>query len=540
MERLDKLLNANAGRIVLLSGGWGVGKTFQWVAALNRHRATAPNESARYAYVSMFGLGSVPEVRRRIAEEMVASIRLPGTGTIGDQVEPDGWKLKPMQLMKLLPVVPYLSKLEGLASELSFGAVRDAVICFDDLERASPQLRLADLLGLALFMKEQRNCRIVLLTNPEKLKESDKPDLERYLERVVDEVLRLQPTPQEAAEIAFKDKASKVASLLAPRLIELGVNNIRVIARLHDLALELESALAEYRDGVLNQAVQAVALFGVAHFLPTDDFPSVAYLETYGSDDWFRYTRDVKEPAEMSNDERRYATWNELLQNYGYGSTDELDLEVSRTIQRGFVDAIALQTPASKLSAQLDGAASRQILTNAWEVLSGSFDNNKDEVVNALATAAVDCVQTMGVQDMHSIYSVLLDLGEDERASRALESFIAANQQHPEVFDLSNNPFSGYITLAEFRHRMQAEHEKHNVPKSLEFSLDSIDIKRGWSAEDLQRVAAATEQEMYDVLRPAKGSVLRSRLRTLTDYGAPLKIVFVTANCGLQRVMAKG
>lgn len=66
---------------------------------------------------------------------------------------------------------------------------------------------------------------------------------------------------------------------------------------------------------------------------------------------------------------------------------------------------------------------------------------------------------------------------------------------------------------------MQAEHEKHHVPKSVESSLDSIDIKRGWSAEDLQRIAAATEQEMYDVLRPAKGSVLRSRLRTLTDYG---------------------
>ncbi len=173
-ERLDKLLNASAGRIVLLSGGWGVGKTFQWVAAFNRHRATAPSEFARYAYVSMFGLGSVPEVRRRIAEEMVASIRLPGIGTIGDQIEPDGWKLKPLQLMKLLPVVPYLSKLEGLASELSFGAVRDAVICFDDLERASPQLRLADLLGLALFMKEQRNCRIVLLTTSEKLKGSDR------------------------------------------------------------------------------------------------------------------------------------------------------------------------------------------------------------------------------------------------------------------------------------------------------------------------------------------------------------------------------
>src|SRR5574340_1668337 len=111
-KRLDALLKTDQARVLLLTGGWGAGKTHQWKQALQR--AAATGNRPRYAYVSLFGLTTLAEVRRRVAEETVAAIKIPGKdGTVGEAIEDGGWQLKPLQIMKLLPVIPYLGNLKG-------------------------------------------------------------------------------------------------------------------------------------------------------------------------------------------------------------------------------------------------------------------------------------------------------------------------------------------------------------------------------------------------------------------------------------------
>lgn len=140
-ERLDALLSMDQAKVLLLTGGWGAGKTYQWKQAIQR--AAAVGNQPRYAYVSLFGLTSLAEVRKRVAEEAVAAIKLSGRdGTVGEVIEEGSWRLNPLQIMKILPAIPYLGKLEGLANELSFSSVRNIVICFDDLERGGVGRRL--------------------------------------------------------------------------------------------------------------------------------------------------------------------------------------------------------------------------------------------------------------------------------------------------------------------------------------------------------------------------------------------------------------
>lgn len=231
-KRLDALLTAERAQVLLLTGDWGAGKTHQWKQALQRAAATG-NWPRYYAYVSLFGLTSLAEVRKRVAEETVAAIKIPGkAGTVGEAIEEGGWQLKPLQIMKLLPVVPYLGKLEGLANELSFSLVRNAVICFDDLERGGTGLRLADVFGLASFLKEERNCRVVLISNKEKLSSESKDDLSRYLEKVVDETVHFAPTSNEACKIALGEMPNLSRSLLREQICKLEISNIRVISYL--------------------------------------------------------------------------------------------------------------------------------------------------------------------------------------------------------------------------------------------------------------------------------------------------------------------
>lgn len=276
-ERLNALLTDERAKVLLLTGGWGAGKTYQWKQALQR--AAAAGNQQRYAYVSLFGLASLAEVRKRIAEETIAAIKLSEhAGTVGEMIEESGWKLKPLQLIKLLPVIPYLNKLEGLANELSFSSVRNAIICFDDLERGGTGLELADIFGLASFLKEERNCKVVLISNSEKLQPQGKDDLLRYLEKVVDETVHFAPTSSEACKIALGEKPDLARSLLRERIGELGISNIRVISRLSNMAAELATILEGLHEYVLKEAIQALALFGAAHFIPNDVFPPVEHL----------------------------------------------------------------------------------------------------------------------------------------------------------------------------------------------------------------------------------------------------------------------
>lgn len=517
--RLDKLLGEERPRIILLAGEWGTGKTFNWNAAIKRRRAKTIGPALRYAYVSLFGLGSLAEVRRRISEEMLTTFRLPDTDdTVGNRIEVDSWKFKPLQVMKLLPIIPYLSKLEGLANELSFAAVRNAVICFDDLERASPQFRLADLLGLATFLREQRNCRVALLTNSNKIEIDDKKVFDRYLERAVDETLVMQPTPQEAVQVALSGDSSPAAKTLAICTTELGLVNIRVISKLFDMAKELQTALQPFHPGVLEQATRTLALFGRALFIPSDKFPTFEYLEAYGSKEWAAMFAGAGDAAKMTPECKQRREWHQLLQTYGRGATDDFDREIAYSVRRGYMIEATLKTLAVAPSEQLQSAEQKKLFTDAMDLLYASFDSNEAQIIQEMQNVVANASAHINLAEMHAVFYVLDQLSGEEVAMKALESFIAANQHRYEIFNLTSDPF-GELTSPPFRQRIAAEYARHIIPIPLNAALDRIDFGRGWATTDVERIAAASEEEIYQLLRQTSGEKLRKRLKTLTGIG---------------------
>ena len=116
-QRLDAAFREDTPKVVFLTGGWGEGKTHQWRLALKEAQAQA--KPPKFAYVSLFGINSLTDARRRLAEEFVAAIRIPGEeGTLGSKVSELTTTAKYMQAIKLLPLVPFLGKAETLLNEL--------------------------------------------------------------------------------------------------------------------------------------------------------------------------------------------------------------------------------------------------------------------------------------------------------------------------------------------------------------------------------------------------------------------------------------
>lgn len=511
--RLDRLLATETPKVALLTGDWGSGKTYQWKQALER--ATKKGVRPRYAYISLFGLTSLAEVRKRITEEAISAIRLPGRGTVGEAVESEAIGLKPMQIIKILPVIPYLGKLESLAQELSFATVRNAVICIDDLERAPTSLRIADVLGLASFLKEERHCRVLLISNQKKLDGQAKDELATYLEKVVEETVDFAPTPEEACVVALGAEPTEAGKILTERLIRLGVSNIRVISRLGALASDLEAIVGGLHPNVLAEVISTLALFGVAHFIPQKNFPTLEYLTAYGSDEWTKYLNEEKD--EQTEQEKRESGWDKLIESYGYQTTSPLDKAIYAGIMSGFFPDEIIRRLSEELSQQIEEGDRKKAFNDASRRFWWGVDDSK-AALDQLLTSTEAAFGLINSSEIHTVYKVVLDLEGQDAATSLLNQFIAANQYRRDALEPSEDFGERYD--ATFKSVLDAEVERLREPVDLAKTLDSIEFNRGWNPKNLTRIAEADFDSIVPLLTNANDNrVFSHRLTTLLKFG---------------------
>ena len=513
-SRLDKLLGMEAPKVAMLTGDWGAGKTYQWKQAIER--AAKKGVFPRYAYVSLFGINSLAEVRKRIVEETISAVRIPGRGTLGEEFEGQAIGLKPMQIMKLLPMIPYLGRLDLLAQELSFATVRNAVICIDDIERAPKSLHIADVLGFASFLKEERHCRILLISNQKRLGDDAKEELAKYFEKVVEEIVDFAPTPEEACVVALGDELDGARQILAERLTRLGVSNIRVISRLGALADELALVVKGLHSGVLVDVINTLALFGVAHFIPHEEFPTAEYLLGYGSLNWSKYLK-VANKGEQTEQEKRELEWDNFIADYGYQATSALGKEIYAGIAAGFFREEVVRKFSEDLSSEIEEGgrvrAFRDALRQFWWGVGESR-----VVFERLLIATEAALGLVSASEVYPVYQILLDIERRDAAMKLLGDFIAANQDRRNSLVLSEEFGANYD--ATFKAMLEAEVARFEESVSLEKVLDGIDFRRGWSPEDLVKVAEADFDAIVHLLTSAKDTTLfTSRLTTLLKFG---------------------
>ena len=324
--RLDALLTDTTARVVLLTGEWGTGKTYQW----NQARARFKEKRPRYAYVSLFGLTSTADLRRRIAEEAGLSFDM-NLGKAGDETS-IATTVRPGVFAKFLRLAGGSgAKAEELVTELLFTQVRDAIICIDDLERSSKSIDIGDVLGLANYLKEERNCRVLLVSNQKKLNDESKKSLLDYMEKVVDERVELAPSIDEAVTVAFGTATDAATALVRTRARHLMIGNIRVLRQIRRLAGAIHDELADLHERVRDEAVQAAALFGAVHLQGRSDLPTTEYLFEL-EDNWVRYFGEKKKAHEQTDEDRKYEKWKAMLQAYRYVLTSPLDKEVGAVV----------------------------------------------------------------------------------------------------------------------------------------------------------------------------------------------------------------
>ena len=153
-ENLNRYLkdSSSKGFVISIKGNWGVGKTFFW----NIYAKENLNEK-KYVYISLFGINKLDEIKTKILNKISkqANIVNKTKGFFGSS--------------RIVGV-----DIGAVISIFGIKNFKDIVVCFDDFERLSPNLNISEVLGVISELKEQYDCKIVIINNNDQLEELDR------------------------------------------------------------------------------------------------------------------------------------------------------------------------------------------------------------------------------------------------------------------------------------------------------------------------------------------------------------------------------
>lgn len=242
-ERLEhNIRNEEIGTAIAIIGSWGVGKTFFWKSFLDKQlcdeRIYKKDNvfNRKYAYVSLFGLESLSDLKTHIyssIESFHSSIEIPR------------WIRGLPSILKDTRVSQFgLNASTKIFDSLMFNQVKDAIICFDDFERMSNKLDIKDVMGLANYLKLEKNCQIILILDEDKAEGDNKQKYADYKEKLVDETIIINSVAPLIRENT-KDIDGQLVNLMIDFADKLDIHNFRFFQKVLKLYQQFRKELLE-------------------------------------------------------------------------------------------------------------------------------------------------------------------------------------------------------------------------------------------------------------------------------------------------------
>jgi|GEM_PF-5140067 len=504
---LTRFLKEETPRAIALAGSWGTGKTFLW-NKLSSNYVRLPEASAfrvavatgsrpelpKYAYVSLYSIGSLAELRAAIAFEMGSSPSKGGWNKF------KGWFSKRSRWLggKLHDVAGEKLDVKGvslaprkLLMQMYFWRVAKGIICIDDVERRGENLALKDILSLTNFLVEQRGCRVIIILNRDQLDPDDRAAWAKHSEKVLDTEIVFKPTSEESVGVGLTDVDLKPAALEAMRrcLTRMGIDNIRVISRtarsVSAILAELDNAVPRMSAALTENVASAATVLSVlklSHGAPT---PKDAFAHT-----WIGRKSD-----QMDEDER---AWWDKINAAGLYLGDTMDKAVLESIEAGYPQLHTLIPAAKELAESVEAQEAKARVSTAWQAYHGSFALDDTKVAAAFVDVADEMVEREGLMNLEPYADILRAVGRADVATSVLERW--ARKRIVDGVDLTRDDDFGYRPkdpeLVAIVARVTAE-VLANPLVSLEDALDTI-VSKPAGPNEINSILAAGRRELQD------------------------------------------
>ncbi|AKA68761.1 P-loop NTPase fold protein [Clostridium scatologenes] len=256
---LDRIFNkwsmhSSKKTSVFIDGAWGIGKTYFI------HNYFSKNEN-EFIYTSVFGKNSVRDIEKSI---LIHSI--PGLKKLN---EDSGFAKATQKILSDLSdkflgvsIDSYLNSFSIDDIKLDIVGNKRKIICFDDIERKSDSIEMKSLLGL--IERASKNFDILIIGNTDKIDEKDVETLNKYKEKVIDYLIRIDNIDKNTLVFILKNMGiedrDEIINVYLNNNISFGkaasgkktflinrIHNLRVFIKYVELIMRLEKYLEPYK-----------------------------------------------------------------------------------------------------------------------------------------------------------------------------------------------------------------------------------------------------------------------------------------------------
>lgn len=465
----------------------------------------------KYSYVSLFGINSLETFKSAIFENIISTDSI-GTvaslETLKNNYSNEGLISLSKKSWSILGETSFFKGFSSAINTFSFLTIKETIICIDDLERRGDSLHIKDVLGLISLLKEQRECKIVILVNDGEL---GIDDYIKYREKVIDVEIEFAPTSSDSASIAFNSNWSAYEAT-KDCATKLNIKNIRLLKKIERLVLEAEKYWLGKEPETRQQFISSLTLFALSHYEQSNNksAPPLDFILNTGYDAW-GFGLD-----ENASDEKK--KWRSYLFDYGYQHTDELDLKIADAVIKGYFEEEEVKKLVENQNMQILANKSANSFSVAWNLFHNTFANNEEGLVDALLNSLIINAKNISPTNLNGTVSLFRELGRNDEATLAIESYIAARSQEVDIFNLSNSHFFGDKIDSEIIDKFNKQLLKNVKTETVKEVLLRVSEQSGWNQKDETILANANANEYYDIFTSEVGDHLHRIVRKCLEF----------------------
>jgi hypothetical protein len=503
-NRLRSFISSEKASALVLQGTWGRGKTHLW-RALMKEQFSSADAKKQYAYVSLFGINSLDELKVAIYQNGIDLHQLSDQekqdvrGT-PSRWNPSGWFHKNSKALAKgaaentsIPIVMSLSK---LYNAFAFYRVRDMLVCLDDIERRGNALQLKDVMGLVSLLWEQRSCHVVLISNTKSLSDDDAKIWAENKEKVFHGEVTFAPSAEKCIDLIFDRTSIDVYAIEArSALMDLDVTNIRIIERVKG-AIELTVAALDdelISEQTKRQITRSLAWIVYCHSGRGEGAPP---LDLAGHTSIFR--RWLSSNDTRTEQEKK---WDLIRERYGAWSTTPLDEGLSKMVINGYPDAEVLREQVLTFDQSAEANSARQRFDKVWDNYHYSFSDKRAEIVDGFRKHFPDAAGVLSAETLDSTVWLLRELGEDALADDFIRTWIVL-RQGKRVRELDPNTVYRFrsISDAALTAAIDAAYAAGNYFLPLPEAIALLGQQKGSTQDAAQAIANTPLQDLVQFL----------------------------------------
>lgn len=508
----DLRRRGQGGVALSLSGRWGVGKTYLWKQIVRQVAREDALGRSRYAYVSLFGISSIEEVRSELVVRRRPARDLdPDFDDLEQETARRAIKDWLSQHSRLLWKQRSVSALlgPGVAEALAFDVYgRNSIVCFDDLERAGPGLRIEDVLGLATQLRDERGCDILFILNEDQLGERTELYASQT-EKATDHRVLYEPSSEEAFDLALPggdplfEREVIVRDLVRECAVTLGVTNLRVLQRVGWALGELAPVLAGRHLETVRDAVRAAVAF-VWAFHSSEGAPPYARVRVAPADDLeLAFLLDFQQGDEAEVDREKAAIdkqVEDLWRRYGPLGGRGAALEIARFVETGLLNREALAEKLDMEDHSEEARRGRDRLSVAWDAYHEGFRDNEAEMVDLMSDAIREEARHIKVYNAGSTIDLIRTLGYEALADELVDVYVREAEDAIRAEDESSFPPRMEIKDAPLLARIREIRSEEESPLTLDQAMADVGEGGSWGGSSSELIARTTAKELEEYL----------------------------------------